>query len=38
MARNILENVSVKLIYRLEVNFNIQDVNMDSLIGRTAHL
>ena len=25
MARNILDNVTVKLIYRLEVNFNIVD-------------
>lgn len=38
MARNILDNVKVQMVYRLEVNFNIIDKNMDSLIGRTAHI
>jgi hypothetical protein len=38
MAQNLLGQVQVKLIYRIDVNFNIVDKNMDSWIGRTAHI
>mmetsp|Transcript_38984 Transcript_38984/g.38603 ORF Transcript_38984/g.38603 Transcript_38984/m.38603 type:complete len:312 (-) Transcript_38984:23-958(-) len=38
MARNILENVPLNMIYRLDVNFKIQEKNLDSFIGRAAHI
>ena len=39
MVNNIL-GVTPKLdvLYRLDVNFNIEENNLDSLIGRTAHI
>lgn len=38
MARNLLDNLSIDLLYRLEVNFHINAKNMDSMLGRTAHI
>lgn len=38
MAQNLLSNLNTKLLYRLDVNFHIKDKNMDSWIGRTAHI
>ena len=38
MAKNILDHLSLKTLHRLEVNFNIQDISMDSLLGRKAHI
>jgi hypothetical protein len=40
MVNNILERPTNKLevLYRLDVNFNIEESNMDSIIGRTAHI
>ena len=38
MAKNILSGFRSKLLYRLDVNFKIKDKNLDSWIGRTAHI
>lgn len=39
MVNNILGNCSdVEVLYRLDVNFNIEETNLDSMIGRTAHI
>ena len=38
MVNNILKNVSIDVLYRLDVNFDITETNIDSLIGRTAHI
>lgn len=38
MVRNLLGNIPLKVLYRIDVNFSIQETNIDSLIGRTAHI
>lgn len=38
MAKNILGNIPLNCIYRLDVNFKIQEKNLDSFIGRSAHI
>jgi len=38
MAQNLLTNLNTKLLYRIDVNFHIKDKNMDSWIGRKAHI
>ena len=38
MAKNILGNLPVDVIYRIDVDFRISEKNLDSLIGRTAHI
>lgn len=38
MVRNLLLNIPLKVLYRIDVNFQIQETNLDSLIGRTAHI
>ena len=40
MVNNILGKCDANLdvLYRLDVNFNIEETNLDSLIGRTAHI
>lgn len=38
MARNILTNLPVDVLYRIDVDFRISEKNLDSLIGRTAHI
>lgn len=38
MVRNVFKGLQAKLVYRLDVNFHITDKNMDSWIGRTAHI
>lgn len=38
MAKNILGNLKTKMLFRLDVNFKIKDSNLDSWIGRTAHI
>lgn len=35
MVENILGN---KQIHRIDVNFNVKTTNLDSFIGRTAHI
>ena len=34
----MLGNVPFQVLYRLDVNFNIEETNIDSMIGRTAHI
>lgn len=38
MAYNILGNIPADVIYRIDVDFRISEVNLDSFIGRTAHI
>jgi hypothetical protein len=38
MVNNLLSRVQVDTLYRLDVNFQIQETNLDSIIGRTAHI
>ena len=38
MAKNILGGLKSKMLFRLDVNFRIKDKNLDSWIGRTAHI
>jgi hypothetical protein len=38
MVNNLLGNVPLDVLYRLDVNFQISETNIDSLIGRTAHI
>ena len=38
MVQNLLGSIPVDVIYRLDVNFNIEETNLDSMIGRTAHI
>jgi hypothetical protein len=38
MANNLLGKIPLEVLYRLDVNFQISETNLDSLIGRTAHI
>jgi len=38
MVRNILMNVKRDALHRVNVSFTINTKNLDSLIGRTAHI
>lgn len=38
MVNQMLGNVPFNVLYRLDVNFNIEETNLDSYIGRTAHI
>jgi len=39
MVNNILGKCNnLDVMYRLDVNFNIEETNLDSMIGRTAHI
>ena len=39
MVNNILGRCNtLEVMYRLDVNFNIEENNLDSMIGRTAHI
>ena len=39
MVNNILGKcANLEVLYRLDVNFNIEESNIDSMIGRTAHI
>ncbi|CAI2387750.1 unnamed protein product [Moneuplotes crassus] len=38
MANNILEKLSTNSIHRIDVNFMINEKNMDTFIGRAAHI
>ena len=38
MVNSLLGNVPFNVLYRLDVNFNIEETNLDSYIGRTAHI
>ena len=38
MVNSMLSSVPFEVLYRLDVNFNIEETNIDSMIGRTAHI
>ena len=38
MVRSILNGVSREQLHRIRVNFTIEQTNIDSIIGRTAHI
>jgi len=38
MAKNILDQMSIEALYRVDVNFMITERSVDSFIGRTAHI
>jgi hypothetical protein len=39
MVNNVLGKCNdLEAMYRLDVNFNIEETNLDSMIGRTAHI
>lgn len=38
MSENILNQLSCDTLVRLDVNFKIDNKNLDSFIGRTAHI
>ena len=38
MVNSLLGHVPAQVLYRLDVNFNIEETNLDSMIGRTAHI
>lgn len=38
MADNILQTLNCRNLYRLDVNFKIEDNSVASMIGRTAHI
>ena len=38
MAYNIIERITSDVLYRVDVDFRIEDTNLDSFIGRTAHI
>jgi hypothetical protein len=39
MVNNIFSKCNnLDVMYRLDVNFNIEETNLDSVIGRTAHI
>ena len=38
MAQNILGKIPVDVLYRIDVDFRIAETNLDSFIGRTAHI
>lgn len=38
MANNILSRITLKKLYRLDVNFKIKGKSIDTMIGRAAHI
>jgi hypothetical protein len=38
MADNILRQIKTKIIYRIDVNFHFAQKDIDSMIGRKAHI
>ncbi len=38
MVKNILRHVKSGVLRRINVIFNIQKINFDSVVGRTAHI
>jgi len=38
MAQNILGTLPADVLYRIDVDFRIEETNLDSFIGRTAHI
>jgi Putative serine esterase (DUF676)/Protein FAM135 len=38
MTRNLLSGINVEALYRVDINFRIPEKNLDTLIGRAAHI
>ena len=38
MVNAMLGSVPLNVLYRVDVNFNIEETSLDSMIGRTAHI
>ena len=38
MADNLISRTKIDALYRLDVNFKIYQTNIDSIIGRRAHI
>jgi hypothetical protein len=38
MAKNLLHNLPQDVLYRIDVDFSISEINLDAFIGRTAHI
>jgi len=38
MVNNLFDNSKIEVLYRLDVNFNIEENNLDAYLGRTAHI
>ena len=38
MAQNVMEKITADVVYRIDVDFRIEENNLDSFIGRTAHI
>jgi len=38
MVNNLFDKSQIEVLYRLDVNFNIEESNFDALVGRTAHI
>ena len=38
MTWNLLGKLKTKLVYRLDVDFDLKSKNMDDYVGRTAHM
>ena len=38
MADNILKRLTTKIIYRVDVNFHMETSDLDTFIGRKAHI
>jgi len=38
MAKNILAHINAQCIYRIDVNFKLPQKNIDTMIGRAAHI
>jgi len=38
MAKNILSEITTDYVYRIDVNFKMEEKNLDSMIGRAAHI
>jgi len=38
MVNAMLADVPFQVLYRIDVNFNIEETSIDSMIGRTAHI
>ena len=38
MVQSMLDRLNVEVLYRLDINYNIESKGLDSMLGRTAHL
>ena len=38
MVNSMLADIPQEVLYRIDVNFNIQESSLDAMIGRTAHI